>query len=256
MPIDGNLDYALARVHARHGRRLDEADWRRLDMNRELAPYVAAVRASALAEWVSAFDATHDCHAIERALRTHWRHHVEAVASWHPLAWQAWLAWLAWLPSLSLMARLARPDIAPAWMLADPVYGALAPGTPAQRAAALAGSALAPLAPALAGRSSPRAAWSAHWQVLRPRADAPTRFNLAAVLCTMQRHEQALLRAADTADALRAELARRLQGQLRIAAGTVVVAVCHLALVALDVERLRGGLVRRRLFGVPQARSR
>jgi hypothetical protein len=33
----------------------------------------------------------------------------------------------------------------------------------------------------------------------------------------------------------------------------VTVTVCHLALIALDLERLRGGLVRRCLFGDIQA---
>src|SRR5208283_3259988 len=52
MPIEGNLDYALARVHARHGQRLDEADWHRLETNRDLGLYLAALRSTALSDWV------------------------------------------------------------------------------------------------------------------------------------------------------------------------------------------------------------
>ncbi len=253
MSTEANLDYALARVHARHGQRLDEAGWRRLEASRELGLYLAAVRASALAEWVSTFDAEHDSHAVERALRQRWRQYVCAVAAWHPGIWQAWLSWLAWLPGLSLLAQLARADPAPAWMLADPVYGPLAPGTPAERAAAIAGSTLAPLESALTGRRSPRSAWNAHWQRLLPRADERTRQCLAQLLQAMARHEQDLLRAADSAEALRGALAHRLQRLLRIAAGTVIVTVSHLGLVALDLERLRGGLARRYLFAADAA---
>lgn len=248
MPTEGTLDYALTRVYARHGQRLDEAAWRRLEVSRDLGVYLAAVRSSELADWVSSFDAEHDCHTIERALRAQWRRYVDTVAAWHPQAWQAWLAWLAWLPALSLLAQMARPDPVPAWMLADTVYGPLAPGTPEERAAALANTVLAPLEPALAGRSSPGAAWSAHWQTLLPRSDARTQYCLDVLLQTMERHEQDLLRAADTAEPLRSELANRMQRLLRIAEGTVIVTVCHLALVALDLERLRGGLARRCLF--------
>jgi hypothetical protein len=231
MSIDGTLDYALTRVLARYGQRLDEADWRRLEANRDLGLYLAAVRATALADWVSSFDAAHDSHAMEAALRAQWRCYVDAVAVWHPQDWQAWLAWLAWLPGLSLLAQLALP--APA---------------PAERVAALSRTELGPLAAALNGRSSAGAAWSAHWQTLKPRADARTEQSLELLLLAMQQHRQQLLRAADNAEALRGELANRLQNLLRLAAGTVIVTVCHLALVALDIERLRRGLASRCLF--------
>jgi hypothetical protein len=69
----------------------------------------------------------------------------------------------------------------------------------------------------------------------------------------MEQHERDLLHASDTAEPLRNQLASRLQRLLRVAAGTVTVTVCHLALIALDLERLRAGLVRRCLFGDIQA---
>jgi hypothetical protein len=248
MPIEGNLDYALTRVYARHGQRLDEAAWRRLEVSRDLNLYLAAVRSTALADWVSAFDAEQDCHTVERALRAQWRRYVDTLTTWHPQVWQAWLAWLAWLPILSLLAQLARPERAPAWMLADPVCGPLTPGTPEERAAALADTVLAPLEPVLAARSSPGTAWSAHWQRLWPRSDAHAQHCLDVLLQTMKRHEQDLLHAQDSAEPLRSALANRIQRVLRLAAGTVIVTACHLTLLALDLERLRGGLARRRLF--------
>jgi hypothetical protein len=69
------------------------------------------------------------------------------------------------------------------------------------------------------------------------------------LLQAVQRHERDLKHAVDSAEPLRSELARRLERLLRLAAGTVIVTFCHLALVALDLERLRGGLARRCLFG-------
>lgn len=254
MSIDGNLDYALARVHARHGRRLDEAGWRGVELNRDLGLYLAGARSTSLADWVASFDAEHDCHTFERALREQWRRYVESVAAWHPQAWQPWLAWLAWLPGLSLLAQLAHPERAPAWMLADPVYGPIAPGTPAERAAALAATPLAPLGPVLTAGVSARSAWSASWRALQPRPDARTQSSLELVLRGIRRHEQDLLSAADSAQPLRSELAERLQRLLRISAGTVIVTVCHLALVGLDLERLRGGLARRCVFAAQAER--
>jgi hypothetical protein len=252
MAIDGDLDYALARVAARHGQRLDESMWRRLDASRNMSHYVAAVRSTALAWWVRSIDPENDCHTIERALRVQWRHYVDGVAVWHPRAWQAWLAWLAWLPTLSLLAPLGRAEAVPKWLLADPLYGPVAPGTPADRAAALEHTALAALKPAVAGLTTPRAAWGAEWQLLRPQTELRTENFLQRLRAIIEEHEQAMLRATDSAEPLRKELASRLQGQFRAAAGTVIVTVCHLAMIALDLERLRGGLTRRRLFGDDQ----
>jgi hypothetical protein len=254
--IAGNLDYALARVAARQGQRVDDAAWRRLEASRDLDHYVAAVRSTALARWVSAMAADHDCHTMERSLREQWRRYVEEVAGWHPRAWQAWLAWPAWLPALSLLAQLARPALTPQWLLADPVLGPIGVGTPSDRAAALARTRLAPLAPAVAGRTSPGAAWCTQWQVLQPRSDIRTQHCLLMLRRTMEQHARALQLASDSAEVLRTELANRLQRLFRAAADTVIASVCHLALVGVDLERLRGGLACRRLFGDDRAEHR
>jgi hypothetical protein len=242
------LDYALARVLARSGERLDEAAWRRLDANRELSLYLAAVRSTSMADWVGGFDPEHNCHTFESALRARWRRYVEAVAIWHPEGWQAWLSWLVWLPGLSLLAQLARSESAPAWLLADSVFGRIAPGTPAERIAALAQSPLATLEPVLEGRISAGQAWIDHWHTLLPSTDLRSASLLGLVLRAIAQHQRQLLHAADSSEALREELANRLQRLLRMSAGTVIVSLCHLALVALDLERLRGALACRRLF--------
>jgi hypothetical protein len=250
--IDGDLDYALARVAARHGQRLDEGAWRRLEASRQISHYVAAVRSTALAWWVSSIDPENDCHTIECALRVQWRRYVDGVAVWHPRAWQAWLAWLAWLPTLSLLVPLGRAEAVPKWLLADALYGPVALGTPADRAAALERTALAALGPAVAGMTTPGAAWGAEWQLLQPQTELRTKNFLQRLTVIVAEHEQAMLRATDSGEPLRQELSSRLQRLLRAAAGTVIVTVCHLALVALDLERLRGGLSRRCLFGDDQ----
>ena len=252
MAIEGNLDYALTRVSARHGQRPDDVAWRRLEASRDLSHYVTAARSGALAHWVSSVEDDHDCHAIERILRVQWRRYVDGVAAWHPRAWQAWLAWLAWLPGLSLLAQLARPQAVPSWLLADPLYGPISLGTPADRAEALAHTALAALRPVVAGGAAPGAAWSVQWQLLQPPTDVGTEYFLQRLKRALDRHRQALLRAEDS-EPLRKELANHLQRLFRAAAGTVIATVCHLALVALDLERLRGGLARRSLFGGSQA---
>lgn len=256
MAIEGHFDYALARVQAHYGRRLREADWRRLEASRDLRHYLDAVRTSALGGWVSSLDITRDSHAIERSLRLEWRYYVEGVATWHPREWQPWLAWLAWLPSLSLLAQLARPERVPAWILADPVCGAIAPGTLLERRnAVLKDPALAPFEPGISGRAPMWSVWRAHWQVLMPHTDEHTAQLLTTVLHTIDRYAEELSAIVGSAAAQREELDRRLTRLFRAGADTIVATVCHLALLALDLERLRGGLATRSVFALSTGKA-
>lgn len=241
MTVEGMLDYASTRVQAQHGGLPGNADWRALEATRDLGQYLDAARHSALARWVSSFDPGQDLHTIERSLRSEWTSHVELVASWHPRAAQPWLAWLAWLPTLSLLARLARDVPAPPWLLADPVCGPVAVGSPAQRAEALGKTSLAPLAPGVAGDASIAALWRARWNELTPAMGPRTRDHHAQLQRALDRHGQSL-KSASSALTLRASLAEHLEVLFRRAHGTVVATACHLGRLALELERLRGGL--------------
>lgn len=244
MSREGDMDYAATRVQSRHGQRLDEAGWRRLEASRSLPQYLDAIRATPLAGWTASLVTDCDCHAIERTLRLEWRRYVENVSSWHPHAAQPWLAWCAWLPMLSLVARLARAEAAPEWLLADPVCGPFAPGNPADRAAALTGTPLAPLMPALLERIAVGPLWWAHWQHLTPLVDPQTRDLLDRLMHALETHAKELTKATET-PATRRALAAHLTRLFRAGAGTLVATACHLALMAMDLERLRGGLVTR-----------
>jgi len=224
----GNLDYASARVRARHGARLTERDWERVEAIGGLAECLDALRTTSLARWAAPLDSTDDSHGLERALRAQWRRYVDEVASWHPIANQPWLVWLAWLPSLSLIAQFARPEPAPAWLLADPLLGPLAAGEPLERSTAMERTALAPLVPGVRAAQPLLVLWQAQWRRLAPRREP-----MAREVDTSGTRESA------------GELARL----YRACAGTIVASACHLLMLALDLERLRGILVIRCLFG-------
>lgn len=243
--IEGNLPYAAARVQARHGLLMNEPAWRKLEANRRLGEYLVATRRSALALWTGRIEAAHDAHVIERTLRGEWREYVHAVAGWHPREWQDWLDWWSWLPQLPLIARLADPEPVPAWMLADPVCGPIAIGAPAERAAALEHTLLAPLAAAVRAQTGIGPAWRDEAARRPPPAGEETRAQLARLM-----HASAVATAA-AAPATVASLLRL----FRAGAGSAVASGCHLALLWLDFERLRGGLVVRSLFGAARAEA-
>jgi len=242
---EGNLEYAAARVQARHGLRLDEPAWRRIEASRHLGEYLEATRRSALAAWTARIEAAHDAHVIERTLRSEWREYVRVLAGWHPPRWQAWLEWWSWLPLLPLIARLADPEPVPVWMLADPVCAPIAVGTPLERAAALEHTPLAALAPAVRARDPLGPAWRAE----SARRSPPTERETQALLTRLMGASGV---ATPTAVPGVAAILLRL---FRAAAGSAVASGCHLALLSLDFERLRGGLVVRSLFGAARAEA-
>jgi hypothetical protein len=235
MSLEGNVDYALTRVQSQYAARPDASQWRRLEASHDLGQYLESARGGIFGPWIASVDRKRDAHAIERTLRGAWRRYVRTLAAWHPWAWQSWLTWLEWLPTLGLISALEHPETAPAWLSADPVLG--------QRRA------LAVFEAATGGRVGLGALWLSRWRELRPPLDTGSEQLLAKVCEAVREHfRQLALENADTA-ALRTQLRERLQRLFRAGAGTPVATLCHLALMALDFERLRGGLLSRSLFG-------
>lgn len=254
MSLDGNVEYASTRVQSQHGSALDASAWRRLEASHDLGQYLEGARGGAFGLWVSSLDRNRDAHSIERTLRGAWRNYVKTVASWHPRRWQPWLEWLEWLPTLGLIAELAQGGPVPAWLLADPVVGpALRKASvegpmSVERPVSVKGTPLEFFEPALAGRVPLAELWLARWRQLRPPLDAFTEPLLAAVQKALREHARLLALEGADAVALRDQLRERLSKLFRAAGGTLVATLCHLGLMALDFERLRGGLVNRSLF--------
>jgi hypothetical protein len=248
MSLEGNIEYALTRVQSQYGNRPDSSEWRRLEASHDLGQYLEAARGSIFGPWVATLDRSREVHVIERSLRCAWRSYVRTVAAWHPQPWQPWLAWLEWLPTLGLIALLEHAGPVPAWLLADPILGPAVRRASAERPVAVKGTALTVFEPAIAGRVPLADLWLARWRELRPPIDAFTEQLLASVSRTVQEYSRMLALEGADAVALRDQLRERLNKLFRAAAGTLVATLCHLALMALDFERLRGGLVNRALF--------
>src|SRR5580658_5309438 len=209
MSLEGNVEYALARVQCQYGNRLDTGEWRRLEASHDLGQYLEAARSSIFGPWVTSLDRSREAHVIERTLRGAWRSYVRTVAAWHPRQWQPWLAWLEWLPTLGLIARLEHAEPVPAWLLADPIVGPAARAAPAERPVAVKGTALAVFEPAIAGRVPPADLWLSRWRELRPPVDAFTEQLLAAVSRAVREHARMLALEGADGVALRDELRER-----------------------------------------------
>lgn len=255
MRATGSLEYAHARLSARYGERPDELAWRRIEHVRALPALLDAVRASALRRWTSGIATRSTPHEIERALRGHWRELVAEVAAWMPEDWQAAVDWCAAIVDLPLLQHLARGGAVPPWMHDDPVYRGLAERESAGFGAAPADEALAPLAAAWSDPDRIGALWLAELRRRIPQASRGDRTLIDEAGRAMGAHLAAFRdRAVRDGWPLRRALQARLSILFRRAMIDPAAAFIFLALAALDLERMRGELMRRAAFpGLPLA---
>jgi len=244
--------YVQARLQARHGERLQEADWHALEAARSLDQYIERSRASSLRRFTARFSSRMTSHALERALRGAWRDYVAELAAWSLPVWRPAILWTASLPDLPVIDALLRGE-RPPWAEADPVFAEFAEGKPREAKR----FALAPLLPGEKRAATLPQRWHAQWQALWPKGRARERRALAKLTELVRRHVERLggAGAQEASAPYRQELAQAVTRMFRRQSGTPVAVFCHLVLVALDLERLRGGLARRRLFAVEQTRE-
>ena len=248
-----SLEYAQARLQARHGQRAGEVAWQRLEMTREFAALLDAGRSSPLRAWLVGITARSTSHQIETVLRVHWRTLVAEVAGWMPALWQPALLWCAVWPDLPVLQHLSCGGDASAWMDDDPDYRVLCAAAPNERPKAVAAGKFGALAGAGSEPHSLVRAWHAEWERRLPTPPGQADDALSQVKAAVLKHAAAFAAApAGQGWLLRRSLQARLSLLLRRATLEPAAAFIHVVLCALDLERLRGELLGRALF--PQGR--
>jgi len=245
--------YVQARLQARHGERLQEADWRAIEVARSIEQFIERARASSLRRFTERMQARMPSHAVERMLRQTWRAYVAELSGWVPAEWCQAVLWTSLVPELPIIDAVLRGE-APGWAAQDPAFAEFAKvdreKTDRQkRGAALPNVPLDALAASPGREGTLAARWDAHWRSLLPRYHAHDRA-LLALTAVIKEHVERLDRAGphEASAPYRRDLAQKLTRMFRRHSGSPIAIFCHLALVALDLERLRGDLVRRRLF--------
>ena len=196
-----------------------------------------------------------EVHQIERSLRKSWHDYATEVAGWAPGEWRPAIRWTAHLTDLPHISHLARGGSVRPWMLEDPELAPLAMEDFQRRREALSTSQYGEIADAIIGNRSPVEAWLDSWESTWPAAQSvPALETLRLILGS---HIEDILQetgSQPTGPGLRSQLAERLTAVFRRESGKIGAVFAHLALMLLDLERLRGGLVLRALFPDPQER--
>lgn len=249
MSADPRWHYVQARLQSRHGDRLAEAVWHALEAAQTADAFLDRARGTPLGRFTEQASAGMNPHAMERALRGAWRGYVNEIAGWLPDAWRPPVAWTAVLPDLPTIDALLKGEM-PAWVSQDPALAPFTEPDPAQRLAAVQASPFAPLLPREGETALLGARWARHWRRLWPKQSAADRRALNAFAYAVQTHVEQLARAGaqETSETHRADLEKAATRLFRRHGASPTAVFGHLVLTALDIECLRGGLVRRRLF--------
>lgn len=246
--------YSGARLHARHGDRLDAAGWRRLTGVGDLLQLLQAARASTLRPWVLPFNEETDVHVMELWLRRQFREYVDTVARWQPASWRDALRWSRRLPDLPALRHLLSGESAWPWMREDEALELFMTEDGQARVDALRDSDCAPLLRAFEADLSLLEGWLSQWRKLWPTRTKRFTAPLESLGALLRRHVDALTGTMDVRDAergreqLKAQLVAGFRRHVHDPAG----AYFHLALMAADVAALRGELVRHRFFDPPR----
>jgi hypothetical protein len=252
MPID--FAYAQARAQARLADRLSPARWRTVESSTDLGRYLLGLRGTALAPVVQPFTASASPHAIERALRRHWQSEVQQASLWVPRPFRDAVTWAAWLPYLDSVAYLLNGGAVELWMHEDDVLGPFFDREADQRRQALE-SALGRLPPT--GDFVPATWWHDRWLERLPAGAAAIAgfTELSRLLRTFVSSDREPASPSATTDDGLERLGEACARLLHRLTGTPATVYCHLALTAIELMRLRGGLVRRSLVNASNGGS-
>lgn len=250
MALTAKFAYLQTRLQARHAVRNDAAAWRRLQSTVDFANYLQLAQQTALRPWVMSLHAAQDSGEIEQTLRRLFRDHIEEVAAWTPAAWRPATRWVRRLPDLHALRHLLAGEPVPSWLREDPDLRVFASEHIAIRLEAMQQSDCRVLVQAWQAGTPLWSAWLEQWQKLWPNAtrelhgmDELHRLMRREMLTQQQEthgHGQEYL------DILQA----RLVSAFRRYSFLPAAAFLHLALTSLDLSRLRGDLLVRKLFQI------
>jgi len=249
--------YAQARIQARVSALPVEGDWQRLSGARSLSGYLEEARTGTLRTWVEGFSAQSNCHDLERGLRAQFLDAVEQTATFVPRPWREAVLWWRWLPLLPLFAHARAGRMLPPWTRHDYRLAGLLDDQSRFDAAALRRRGIDVLVDpsAVAAHAKPErsddllALWVLLWRARWPSLARADRARLDALIDRLHQHVGAFTASApDKTWNLRRALRDRLRLDLHRQLMQPTVIFLYLAMVAVDLERLRRALVDRSLF--------
>ena len=241
--------YTQIRLQARHGMRPDEHIWQIVESKKDLANYLQTARQTRLRNWVAGLQSTDNHHVIETTLLKLYREYILDMARWVPSAWRESVEWTVVLIYLPAIQHLLYGNTSRNWMLEIPELKSMTMSNLNSRLDSFSQSPYARLLDAWQENQSLLTAWLACWQSLLPGKKLHQQEPLKQLVAMLEEHIESFRHVSPRVTwRQRQRLTAKLTLMFRKYAFQPVAVYIHLLLVALDMERLRGGIMQRSLF--------
>lgn len=247
MPVSTRFIYTQTRLQARHGMRPNNQDWQMVEGQKDLAGFLQSARQTSLRPWVLSLHGQDNSLIIEATFRQLYRNYVDEVVIWVPSSWRSSVQWLKYLYDLPSLQYLLSGNTAPTWMRDDPQLKQFTATNLEVRIKFMQQSVYAPLIAARQSGKTLLTGWTEHWRSLCPQEKSHK--SLVKLIRLFNQHLTNFQQLSpQQAWKSRETLATNLTIMFRQFSYQPVAVFIHLALIALDLERLRGDLMQRCLF--------
>jgi hypothetical protein len=247
MSAFSGLAYAQIRVQSRYGARAEAGVWLKLHNIHDLGSYLQAAQQTPLHPWVLGLSSTHTSDDIELALRQKYRHHVDEVAGWMPVDWRKPVQWIKRLTDLPIIQYLITGGEPHDWMKSDPDISPFTADDPLARLQMLQQTDNRVLVESWEQQGSVLAGWVSQWDRMRPKKSYSEN-GLSALEKLLRWQMQQQLRFEHARPADHEEILDRLRLIFRRHAFQPAAVCAYLAIVAIDLHRIRSDLMRRIYF--------
>jgi hypothetical protein len=240
--------YAQTRIQSRYGERADAGVWLKLHNILDLGSYLQTAQQTALRPWVLGLSSTYNSHDIEQALRQKYRQHVDEVASWMPVKWHRPLQWIKRLADLPTLQYLLAGGEPLEWMKSDPEISDFTGDDVQLRVQHIRTAGNQALVDSWQQHGSILSGWLSQWKSIRPES---IYFDQGQKQLEKLLLEQVQLQTRQQGKTLPGDyeiMLDRLRLVFRRSAFQPAAVCAYLAIVAIDVHRLRSDLMLRLLF--------
>jgi hypothetical protein len=178
-------------------------------------------------------------------LRSEWRQAVLAASRWVPADWQPAVEWTLWLPILGILSHLQSGGSTRPWMLADTSLAEFAIEDAAARRDVFRNQGLEWPEP----EGNPVSWWTERWRTTWPgRNRDHARLDELIDIVIHAPATAASERQGVASEPYAARAEKQIIRMLRFSPAQSVTVFCHLGLTAIELLRLRYGLVPRATF--------
>ncbi len=239
--------YVQTRLQARHGARPGDDEWRQLQSIGDLGNYLQVAQRGPLNIWVVGVAVNTPVHEIELLLRQRFRAYIEELSHWLSDEWRSSVLWVKRLVDLPALQHILSGQPTANWMLDDPELKPFIHVNQNLRNDAFRESECNLLLEAWQNHESLADAWFRQWVSLSPSGNK--NMHLESIWKRVSRRIEEQCEAPDSStEQSREILEQELRGLFRRMAGCPENVFVHLGLIALDLEKLRGGLLHRAIF--------